>query len=63
MIFDRRMFFCVQERRKGGGERGGGGGGRKPKIDPAFLEVEKLTGEENVSVINRVTGKWVRTYI
>ncbi|XP_052817121.1 chromodomain-helicase-DNA-binding protein 8-like isoform X4 [Mya arenaria] len=31
--------------------------GRKPKFDPAFLEVEKLTGEENVSVINRLTGK------
>ncbi|XP_053402464.1 chromodomain-helicase-DNA-binding protein 8-like isoform X5 [Mercenaria mercenaria] len=31
--------------------------GRKPKFDPAFLEVDKLTGEENVSVINRLTGK------
>ena len=35
--------------------------GRKPKFDPAFLEVEKLTGEENVSVINRLTGKKVGT--
>ena len=33
--------------------------GRKPKVDPAFLDVDKLTGEENVSVINRLTGKKV----
>ena len=34
--------------------------GRKPKVDPAFLDVDKLTGEENVSVINRLTGKKVK---
>ena len=28
-------------------------------MDPAFLDVDKLTGEENVSVINRLTGKKV----
>ena len=33
--------------------------GRKPKVDPAFLDVDKLTGEENVSVVNRLTGKKV----
>lgn len=26
------------------------------------MEVEKLTGEENVSVINRITGKKVSQY-
>ena len=36
--------------------------GRKPKVDPAFLDVDKLTGEENVSVINRLTGKKVRDF-
>lgn len=45
-------YKWLQERRKG----------RKPKFDPAFLEVEKLTGEENVSVINRITGKKVSIF-
>lgn len=33
--------------------------GRRPKVDPAMLDPMKLTGEENVSVVNRVTGKRV----
>lgn len=28
-------------------------------MDPAMLDPMKLTGEENVSVVNRVTGKRV----
>ncbi|KAL5021350.1 hypothetical protein ScPMuIL_000505 [Solemya velum] len=31
--------------------------GRRPRLDPALLDYEKLSGEENVSVINRLTGK------
>jgi hypothetical protein len=34
--------------------------GRKPKIDPRTLYGQKLTGEENVSVIERGTGRKVR---
>lgn len=30
---------------------------RRPRVDPSLLDWKKLTGEENVSVINRVTGK------
>ncbi|XP_061162484.1 chromodomain-helicase-DNA-binding protein 8-like [Saccostrea echinata] len=31
--------------------------GRRPKVDPAMLDPMKLTGEENVAVVNRITGK------
>ncbi|XP_013394879.1 chromodomain-helicase-DNA-binding protein 8 isoform X2 [Lingula anatina] len=31
--------------------------GRKPRVDPATLDLKKITGDENVSVINRETGK------
>ena len=37
--------------------------GRRPRVDPAMLDPTKLTGEENVSVINRLTGKKVDNYI
>uniref|UniRef100_A0A0A9YRD7 Chromodomain-helicase-DNA-binding protein 6 n=1 Tax=Lygus hesperus TaxID=30085 RepID=A0A0A9YRD7_LYGHE len=30
---------------------------RRPRVDPTLLDWKKLTGEENVSVINRLTGK------
>lgn len=30
---------------------------RRPRVDPSLLDWKKLTGEENVSVINRVSGK------
>lgn len=30
---------------------------RRPRVDPSLLDWKKLTGEENVSVINRATGK------
>ncbi|CAG2056657.1 unnamed protein product [Timema podura] len=30
---------------------------RRPRVDPSLLDWKKLTGEENVSVINRITGK------
>lgn len=30
---------------------------RRPRVDPSLLDWKKLTGDENVSVINRVTGK------
>ncbi|PSN41757.1 hypothetical protein C0J52_08864 [Blattella germanica] len=30
---------------------------RRPRVDPSLLDWKKLTGEENVSVINRLTGK------
>ncbi|KAG8231203.1 hypothetical protein J437_LFUL010900 [Ladona fulva] len=30
---------------------------RRPRIDPSLLDWKKLSGEENISVINRVTGK------
>ena len=32
---------------------------RRPRVDPSLLDWKKLTGEENVSVINRLTGKKV----
>lgn len=32
---------------------------RRPRVDPTLLDWKKLTGEENVSVINRITGKKV----
>ena len=32
---------------------------RRPRVDPTLLDWKKLTGEENVSVINRLTGKKV----
>lgn len=32
---------------------------RRPRVDPTLLDWKKLTGEENVSVINRMTGKKV----
>lgn len=31
--------------------------GRKKKLDPTKLEATEVTGEENVAVINRETGK------
>lgn len=33
---------------------------RRPRVDPTLLDWKKLTGEENVSVINRTTGKKVK---
>lgn len=33
---------------------------RRPRVDPTLLDWKKLTGEENVSVINRTTGKKVQ---
>ena len=30
---------------------------RKPRIDPSLLDWNRLSGEENVSVVNRLTGK------
>lgn len=33
---------------------------RRPRVDPSLLDWKKLTGEENVAVINRLTGKKVR---
>lgn len=30
---------------------------RRPRIDPTLLDWKKLTGDENVSVIHRITGK------
>lgn len=32
---------------------------RRPRVDPTLLDWKKLTGDENVSVINRTTGKKV----
>lgn len=32
---------------------------RRPRVDPSLLDWKKLTGEENVAVINRMTGKKV----
>uniref|UniRef100_A0A0C9QNG6 Chd7_2 protein n=1 Tax=Fopius arisanus TaxID=64838 RepID=A0A0C9QNG6_9HYME len=32
---------------------------RRPRVDPSLLDWKKLTGEENVAVINRITGKKV----
>ena len=34
---------------------------RRPRVDPAKLDMSQITGEENVSVINRETGKKVST--
>ncbi|KAG8200736.1 hypothetical protein JTE90_022342 [Oedothorax gibbosus] len=31
--------------------------GRRPRLDPTKIDYDKVTGEENVSVINRLTGK------
>lgn len=36
---------------------------RRPRVDPTLLDWKKLTGEENVAVINRMTGKKVRKSI
>lgn len=36
---------------------------RRPRVDPTLLDWKKLTGEENVSVINRTTGKKVKFII
>lgn len=36
---------------------------RRPRVDPTLLDWKKLTGEENVSVINRTTGKKVSTFL
>jgi len=36
---------------------------RRPRVDPTLLDWKKLTGEENVSVINRETGKKVSCVI
>lgn len=36
------------------------GRGRRPRVDPRTLDVESLTGQENVSVVDRETGKKVR---
>lgn len=33
---------------------------RRPRVDPTLLDWKKLTGDENVSVINRMSGKKVR---
>lgn len=30
---------------------------RRPRVDPTLLDWKKLTGDENVSVVHRVTGK------
>ena len=32
---------------------------RRPRVDPYKLDLDNLTGEENVSVINKETGKKV----
>lgn len=34
--------------------------GRRPKLDPRTLDAQRLTGEENVSVIERGSGRKVR---
>lgn len=33
--------------------------GRKPRLDPSMIDPIKMTGDENVSVVNRITGKKV----
>jgi hypothetical protein len=33
---------------------------RRPRVDPMLLDWNKLNGDENVTVINRMTGKKVR---
>jgi len=30
---------------------------RRPRLDPAKIDVEHVTGDENVSVVHRATGK------
>jgi len=30
---------------------------RRPRVDPSKLAVDQLTGDENVTVVNRNTGK------
>jgi len=30
---------------------------RRPRLDPAKIDVSHVTGDENVSVVNRATGK------
>jgi len=30
---------------------------RRPRLDPAKIDVNHVTGDENVSVVNRATGK------
>ncbi|XP_064639881.1 chromodomain-helicase-DNA-binding protein 7-like isoform X2 [Lineus longissimus] len=42
--FDQQFF--IDKRKK-----------RRPRLDPAKLDLDNLTGEENVSVVNKVTGK------
>lgn len=37
--------------------------GRRPRVDPMLLDPTKLTGDENVSVINRLTGKKVKYFL
>lgn len=32
---------------------------RKPRQDPSIMDWKKVTGEENVPVVNRITGKKV----
>lgn len=34
--------------------------GRKPQLDPRTLNLDRLTGEENVAVVERGSGKKVR---
>lgn len=36
---------------------------RRPRVDPSALNWKNLTGEENVAVINRLTGKKVIVHI
>jgi hypothetical protein len=31
----------------------------KPRLDPSMIDPIKMTGDENVSVVNRITGKKV----
>ena len=35
---------------------------RRPRVDPMLLDWNKLNGDENVTVINRMTGKKVRLF-
>jgi chromodomain-helicase-DNA-binding protein 7 len=35
---------------------------RRPRVDPSIMDWKKVTGEENVPVINRITGKKVSYY-
>lgn len=36
---------------------------RRPRVDPMLLDYNKLTGDEHVTVINRITGKKVKVFI